>query len=363
MLPRDSEIEVYSSDLGKDKQFDLDKLASFYQYRGKKDSSVGLYASKGIYKITGNYDCTNRFELRDALKNRNSICLSVGGDNYCNAEPRRHASRNKLFAKNNTTVLWGCSVTPDLMKDHFYIEDMKRYSLITARESLTYNALKAAGVDYAVLASDPAFTLEPETTALPELFSSNRVVGINISPLVMKYEQGDNILLKNIKQLIEYLINETNYGIALIPHVLLRNNNDLTPLKFLYDEYQNTGRVCLVDGDDTLNCQQIKYVISKCSFAVVARTHASIAAYSTCVPTLVLGYSVKSQGIATDIFGTSENYVLPVDKITKGDEIPQAFQWIMDHEDNIKQHYSLMMSEYIKKAYIAADSLRKICGE
>lgn len=360
MIPEGAQIEVYSSNLGKDRQFNLDKLAAFYQYRGKKDSPIGLYASKGIYKITGNYDSTNRFELRDALKNKGTICLSVGGDNYCNAEPRRHASRNKLFAKNNTTVLWGCSVTPELMKDRFYVEDMKRYSLITARESLTFNALKAAGVDCAVLASDPAFTLEPQQTVLPNLFTSNKVVGINISPLVMKYEQGENILLKNIKNLIEHLIRDTDYGIALIPHVLLKNNNDLTPLKLLFEEYQNTDRVCLVDGDDTLNCQQIKYVISKCSFAVVARTHASIAAYSTCVPTLVLGYSIKSKGIATDIFGTPDNYVLPVDTVTKEDEILQAFQWILDHEENIKQQYSLVMPEYIRKAYIAADSLRKL---
>ena len=360
MIPEDSEIEVYSSDLGKDKQFGLDRSASFYQYRGKNDPSIGLYFRKGIYKMTGNYDSINRFELKDALKNKGTICLSVGGDNYCNAEPRRHASRNKLFAKKNTTVLWGCSVTPDLLKDRFYIEDMKRYSLITARESLTYNALKAAGVDSVVLASDPAFTLEPEQTTLPDLFSSNKIVGINISPLVMKYAQGENIFLKNIVNLIEYVIRETDYCIALIPHVLLKNNNDLRPLKMLFEDYKDTGRVCLVDGDDTLNCQQIKYVISKCSFAVVARTHASIAAYSSCVPTLVLGYSVKSRGIATDIFGNPENYVLPVDEIFKEDEVLHAFQWIVDHKESIQKHYSIVMPEYIKKAYVAADCLRKL---
>ena len=43
-----------------------------------------------------------------------------------------------------------------------------------------------------------------------------------------------------------------------------------------------------------------------------ARTHSTIAAYSSGVPTLVVGYSVKAKGIAKDLFGTEENYVLPV---------------------------------------------------
>lgn len=360
MIPEGSDIEVFSSDVSKDRVFGLTATVPFYQYRKKNDSSLGFYGSKVIYKLTGNYDAINRFELRDALKNKNAICLSVGGDNYCNAEPRRHASRNKLFSKENSTVLWGCSVTPDLLKDPFYIADMKRYSLITARETITYNALKNAGVESAVLVSDPAFTLEPVKVQMPDLFEKRKVIGINISPLVMKYEQGKNILLSNIENLIKFIIKETDYGIALIPHVLLRNNNDLTPLKILYDKYVQSGRLCLIDEDDSLNCQQIKYVISRCSFMVVARTHASIAAYSTRVPTLVLGYSVKSIGIATDIFGTPENYVLPVDKINRENEVKEAFQWILEHENSIRERYSAVMPAYIQKAYLAAECLKKI---
>ena len=65
------------------------------------------------------------------------------------------------------------------------------------------------------------------------------------------------------------------------------------------EKYKDSGRVCIVDD---CNCMQLKYDISKCRFFVGARTHATIAAYSTCVPTLVVGYSVKSRGIARDLF-------------------------------------------------------------
>ena len=46
------------------------------------------------------------------------------------------------------------------------------------------------------------------------------------------------------------------------------------------------------------NCMVIKGYISRCELFIGARTHATIAAYSTGVPTLVLGYSVKARGIA-----------------------------------------------------------------
>ena len=52
-----------------------------------------------------------------------------------------------------------------------------------------------------------------------------------------------------------------------------------------------TGRVLLV-GDH--NCMELKGFIGRCRFFVGARTHATIAAYSSCVPTLAAGYSVKS---------------------------------------------------------------------
>ncbi|MDO5124498.1 MAG: polysaccharide pyruvyl transferase family protein, partial [Eubacteriales bacterium] len=86
-------------------------------------------------------------------------------------------------------------------------------------------------------------------------------------------------------------------------------NNDLKPLESLFSIYKDSGRVVLIKDH---NCEELKGYISRCRFFVGARTHATIAAYSTCVPTLVVGYSIKSKGIAKDLFGTFEKYVVPV---------------------------------------------------
>ena len=58
---------------------------------------------------------------------------------------------------------------------------------------------------------------------------------------------------------------------------------------------------------------------------VTARTHASIAAYSTAVPTLVIGYSVKARGIARDLFGAEEGHLIPVQELSGERELIAAY--------------------------------------
>ena len=79
-----------------------------------------------------------------------------------------------------------------------------------------------------------------------------------------------------------------------------------------------------------------------------ARTHATIAAYSTCVPTLVIGYSVKSKGIAQDIFGTCENYVIPVQQLKEEMELVRSFEWLDENYIGIKNKLEDRIPDYIQ---------------
>ena len=81
---------------------------------------------------------------------------------------------------------------------------------------------------------------------------------------------------------------------------------------------------------------QLKHLISQCRLFIGARTHATIAAYSTGIPTLVVGYSVKSRGIAMDLFGTNERYVLPIQQLREPEELIGAYHWLEDNADNIR---------------------------
>ena len=91
-----------------------------------------------------------------------------------------------------------------------------------------------------------------------------------------------------------------------------------------------------------------------------ARTHATIAAYSTCVPTLILGYSVKSKGIARDIFGTEEHYVLPVQEMRNPDELANGFDWLSANEMTVRDHLIKTMPEYKARALLARDAVEEL---
>ena len=90
---------------------------------------------------------------------------------------------------------------------------------------------------------------------------------------------------------------------------------------------------------------------------VVARTHASIAAYSQEVPTLVVGYSVKAKGIATDLFGTDKNYVIAVQSLQKKNDLTDAFGYLLKNEYNIRMHLKSFMPEYKNRVLQLKDIL------
>ena len=101
----------------------------------------------------------------------------------------------------------------------------------------------------------------------------------------------------------------------------------------------------------------MKGYIRRCRFFITARTHASIAAYSSCVPTIVLGYSIKAKGIATDLFGTSENYVLPVQNIRSETDLLENFKWLLNNETAIRDRLTQLMPSYIERAYDARNEI------
>ena len=119
----------------------------------------------------------------------------------------------------------------------------------------------------------------------------------------------------------------------------------------------NGERVVLLDD---MGCTDIKGYIARCKFVITARTHASIAAYSTCVPTLVLGYSVKSKGIARDLFGTEEGYVVPVQNLMSDDELVQRFLWLADHERQIIDKLRTILPAYTGRISAGAELIKQL---
>lgn len=296
-------------------------------------------------------------------KRRISTAFSIGGDNYCyDGMDTWLIGQNAFFNKRHIpTVLWGCSIEPELLCDPKIQADLKSYALITARECVTYQALLDAGIDRNThLYPDPAFQLDCVKLPLPNGFAEGNTVGINVSPMIIDNETENGITLQNYQTLIRYILDETDMQIALIPHVVWESNDDRKPLSVLYEKFKHTGRVVLINDH---NCMELKGYIARCRFFVGARTHATIAAYSSGVPTLVVGYSVKAKGIAKDLFGTYEHYVVPVQSLREPNDLMQEFQWMKQNEDQIRSHLQKIMPGYCAKALDARAEVEKLLGE
>jgi colanic acid/amylovoran biosynthesis protein len=282
------------------------------------------------------------------------ICLSIGGDNYCYGEqPGWYEINRRVKAQGKKLVLWGCSIGAEDMSER-KLADLKLFDLILARETLTYEMLKSKGLNNVRLCADPAFTMEKEELTLPAGWQAGNTVGLNFSPLVSdKNPQSQQA----VRLLILHIIETTDMTIALTPHVIEGGNNDFEILQKYYEEFKHTGRVILLPND--LNATQYKGYIARMRFFVGARTHATIAAYSNYVPTLVLGYSIKSKGIAKDLFG-EEKLVLNLQELSNSTKLISGFKEMVAEEDEIKQKLQVVIPYMKQMSYKAVEHLDEL---
>ncbi len=285
-------------------------------------------------KESGNQGIYNSEVYRETLEviDKDTVCLSVGGDNYCYSNWAKwkdiHKKSLEMGAK---SVLWSCSIEPNMIDDEM-LEVLRTHHIITARESLTYEFLKSKGLNNVKLVSDVAFLLEPSEVNLPNNLTRNNTVAINISPLTARKEISKDILKQNVLELIKYIFEGTDMDVALIPHVNMPMDNDFEYLQEIYTEVQDKSRVSLIGKD--YNAKQLKYIIAQCRFGVFARTHATIAAYSSCIPSIAIGYSIKAQGIAKDM--SMSKYVVPINQINNRKDLVEKFKILCNEERRIK---------------------------
>ena len=295
-------------------------------------------------KVKKEKDADISIKYKKLMKNMDSsdIYMSIGGDNYCYDWWGQFAlMHNEARKKTDKTVLWSCSINPESVTDKMK-RDLEKYSLITARESISYNVLKKINKN-TWLIPDVAFRLKYNHNNIFE--KKEKTVGINLSPLVLKYESEQGVVMENYYKLIEFILEKTNLHILLVPHVVANQNDDREVLNILFEKYKNTKRISLQEDAD---CCTLKNVISQCDFFIGARTHATIAAYSIGIPTLVTGYSNKSIGIATDLFGDWKNYVVDIRKAQSENELKNAFEFILNNEDEIRKKLDNIMENYKK---------------
>lgn len=245
---------------------------------------------------------------QDALAeiDQETICIGIGGDNYCYPNWHRQSIFHRIVkARGGKSVLWGCSIEPEQING--YMEQvLSEHNHIYARESLTFTALRERGITQITQIKDPAFQLLPEPVPMPKHFGDH-IVALNLSPLALRRSKR---LLFDFVDTAHWLLKQTD-GLLLIPHVTMPSDDDRKALQELEQMLSQDERSRICWAAEDLNAAQRKYLISRCKMLICCRTHASIAGYSSGVPTIVVGYSVKSRGIGMDI--GMGHWVIPVE--------------------------------------------------
>lgn len=279
--------------------------------------------------------------LRQQLSEVDAV-LAIGGDNY-SLDYRIPSPVMGLdrFAMDlgKPVILWGASVGPfdrepsfvPAVKDH-----LARMNFVAVRESVSYQYLtEKLGLGNVVQMADPAFMLGRETIDYGKFWPEcpNGVLGVNISSLIERYKRPEQDLRAEVAEFIRRAVTRHGLGVLLVPHVHpLQGEHPGGDGTYMADLQERLGDLgdCVQMMPHSLNAAQIKYVISQLRFFIGARTHATIAALSSGVPTVSIAYSVKARGINRDLFG-NEQAVLPTPELS-ADTLERSLDWLMREE-------------------------------
>ena len=245
--------------------------------------------------------------------------LSIGGDNYSldYGMPTLFTALDDLVLEHHKPiVLWGASVGPfSSMPDYerYMGDHLQKVTAIFARESVTVEYLNSIGVNENVYpVADPAFLMD---AVQPEemVYIDEGAIGINLSPLMAKFVTGGDMeqWTKIAADIIEKVTSRTEKKVYLISHVTNPDSNDYIFMKRAVSLMaEEKDKITLIPP--IYNAEQTKWIIGQMAIFAGSRTHSTIAALSSGVPTLSLGYSIKAQGINKDIFGHKDYCLEPL---------------------------------------------------
>jgi colanic acid/amylovoran biosynthesis protein WcaK/AmsJ len=259
-------------------------------------------------------------------------------------------------------VLWGASVgpfdsRPDMAGEmHRHLAGM---AAITAREDRSAAYLERVGAGArAHRVSDPAFLMEPEDPGEVDV-APDGAVGLNFSPLMARWATGGDMgaWTERCTEIVTAVAGETGRRVLLVPHVTAPHDDDLGLLREVRS--RATGRGVEVDClDGSLRAAQIKAVIARLACFAGARTHSTIAAMSTGVPTVSFSYSVKAAGINEDVYGNVDLCLEPaeLEPAVAAERISRA----LSDADSLRSLLASRLPAVRERAMMGADVVRDV---
>jgi colanic acid/amylovoran biosynthesis protein len=295
------------------------------------------------------------FATLDQVCGDATCALQIGGDNYTldYGRPREFMRLDEYLRQRDVpVVLWGASVGPFEADPAFapaMFDHLRAFKAILVRESDSYQYLTENGVTTNLhRTSDPAFLMEavkPPATKLVCQVAPG-VIGLNLSPMMAKYVTGGDLgaWVKVGAEIVRSIVRHTQRDVLLIPHVTWASSDDVAFLRNVATAWAEApvGRVSFLGGN--LSAAETKWVISRCAAFAGARTHSTIAAISSAVPTLSLAYSRKARGLNQDIFGTQDYCLQPAE--ISPEAVAERLVDLLDKHDAVSNHLAQSLPQF-----------------
>lgn len=301
--------------------------------------------------------------------------LSIGGDGY--SIDFGHYVVDRLIVMDEyarrlgiPVFIWGASIGPFDKEPEFekhIIRHFQSVEKIIVRETYTQRYLATLGVqDNVELVPDPAFVLSgTPCEANSELrdFLQAGCIGLNLSPLIAKYAtRGDlNEWILSAAKLIERILVVTQRPVLLIYHVTVpdrarrQNMDDLLFLKAVLGAVSPKYRERVELVPENLNASSLKWIISRTSLFIGARTHSTIAALSSQVPCVSIAYSTKAWGINELVYGHTD-WVIPSPQLNEK-SLSEKLETILEQYEGVKTELNQTMPALIASAFRAGTLL------
>lgn len=270
------------------------------------------------------YQGTKDWRRVKNLIGRAKLVVATGGDVFSSEYNNQdgHLESLRIAVKKRAPVVFlahsiGPYLEPREARDWMGVA--RAAAAITLREELSYRYVKdSLGLQgpQIELTADPAFLLEAESSSETKksvlqasLAKNSPIIGIAPSRGIAFFKgfgpEGHQKHLEVWVEVILYILDTIGANVLLVPHVQVTGNNDdqefcHSILRCLNDD----ERVSVAPGG--LRASEYKGVLSSCALVIAERMHAGIAALSRTIPTLLVGYSVKAEGVLRQVLDNGD---------------------------------------------------------
>jgi colanic acid/amylovoran biosynthesis protein len=194
--------------------------------------------------------------------------------------------------------------------------------------------------------ADPAFLLAPiakeQAHAMLNFYGvdpTQPAVALSISQGISRFASVDKAAhFRAWQQVVKDLLADGIEQIVLVPHVqsTSANNDDRIVATELIKQFDYDPRLHLAGGNHS--AAEFKGMISACDMVIAERMHAAIAGLSTATCTVVVGYSVKADGIMKDMLSPElphNEFLIPIQNFVKTEETTKVIRSAWQRRDHV----------------------------